>query len=65
MLSGCDKADWELLEVKGVSLPSKFKYTPDMNMSTICLRCGFPVSHLFSAWVLVKLAKFENPKRVD
>ena len=22
-LSGCDKADWELLEVKGVSLPSK------------------------------------------
>ena len=47
-LSGCDKADWELL----VSLPSKFKYTPDVNMSPICLRCGFPVSHLFSAWVL-------------
>ena len=56
-ISGCVKADWELLEVKEVSLPSKFKYTPDVNMSTICLRCGYPVSHLLSAWVLTGVGK--------
>ena len=56
-ISGCDKADWKLLEVKGVSLPSKFKYTPDVNMSTIGLRCGYPVRQLFSAWVLTGVGK--------
>ena len=40
-----------------MSLPSKFKYTLDVNMSTICLRCGYPVSHLFSAWVLTGVGK--------
>ena len=40
-----------------MSLPSKFKYTPDVNMSNICLRCGYPVSHLFSVWVLTGVGK--------
>ena len=40
-----------------MSLPSKFKYTPDVNMSTICFHCGYPVNHLFSAWVLTGVGK--------